>query len=111
MDRLEKYRNAIETVINEYANIEPAYGDISMEAVTDREHDHYEVMMMGWDNHERVHSSIIHIDILNNKIWIQHDATDTGVAYELVELGVPKEDIVLAFHPPYKRPYTEFAVN
>jgi hypothetical protein len=29
----------------------------------------------------------------------------------LLARGVPKEDIVLAFHPPYKRPYTGFAVN
>ena len=111
MARLEEYRSAIEAVIKDYASIKPAFGEIDMEAVTDRNHDHYEVMMIGWDNHERVHSSIIHIDIINNKVWIQHDATDTGIANELVERGVPKEDIVLAFHPPYKRPYTGFGVN
>jgi hypothetical protein len=44
-------------------------------------------------------------------VWIQHDATDVGIANELLARGVPKEDIVLAFHPPYKRPYTGFAVN
>ena len=111
MARIEIYREAIEAVIRDYASVKPAFGDIDMEAVTDRTHDHYEVMMMGWDNHERVHTSLIHIDIINNKVWIQHDATDVGVADELVERGIPKEDIVLAFHPPYKRPYTGFAVN
>jgi hypothetical protein len=34
----------------------------------------------------------------------------SGVANELVDLGVPKEDIVLAYQPPYKRAYTTFAV-
>ncbi|MEZ4734234.1 MAG: XisI protein [Caldilineaceae bacterium] len=110
MARLEQYRDAIEAAIREYDGIKLAYGDIDLEAVADRVHDHYEVMM-GWDNHERVHASIIHIDIINNKVWIQHDATDVGIANELVARGVPKEDIVLAFHPPYKRPYTGFAVN
>jgi hypothetical protein len=33
------------------------------------------------------------------------------MANELVELGVPKEDIILAFHAPYKRPYTGFGVG
>jgi hypothetical protein len=33
------------------------------------------------------------------------------MANELVALGVPKEDIVLAFHAPYKRQYTGFAVG
>ena len=47
----------------------------------------------------------------NGKIWIQHDGTEIGVANELVEWGVPKEDIVLAYHAPYKRQYTGFAVE
>ena len=82
MARIETYREAIEAVIRDYASVKPAFGDIDMEAVTDRTHDHYEVMMMGWDNHERVHTSLIHIDIINNKVWIQHDATDVGIADE-----------------------------
>jgi hypothetical protein len=34
---------------------------------------------------------------------------DVGIANELVDMGVPKEDIVLAYHAPYKRKYTGFA--
>ncbi|MGB3403955.1 MAG: element excision factor XisI family protein [Microcoleaceae cyanobacterium] len=29
---------------------------------------------------------------------------------ELVLMGVPKEDIILGLHPPYKRPYTGYGV-
>lgn len=43
---------------------------------------------------------VLHLDIKNSKIWIQHDGTEIGIANELVKLGVPKEDIVLAFHEP-----------
>jgi hypothetical protein len=50
------------------------------------------------------------MDLKGDKIWIQRDGTECGVANELVELGVPKEHIVLAYQPPYKRPYTAFAV-
>jgi len=25
-------------------------------------------------------------------------------------MGVPKEDIILGLHPPYKRPYTDYGV-
>jgi hypothetical protein len=35
--------------------------------------------------------------------------TEVGIANELIEAGVPKEDIVLAFHHPEERKYTEFA--
>ena len=43
----------------------------------------------------------MHFDIKDGKIWVQHDGTEIGVANELVELGVAKEDIVLAYHPPF----------
>ncbi|MFM6003160.1 MAG: element excision factor XisI family protein, partial [Sphaerospermopsis kisseleviana] len=33
-----------------------------------------------------------------------------GIATDLVRVGVPKEDIVLAFHEPKMREYTNFAV-
>ena len=112
MDRVNEYRRYAEDLINYYASIKPANGDFDMQAVTDHEHDHYQVMVVGWDrNNKRVHDCMIHIDIKNNKIWIQENATDVDIANKLVEWGVPKADIVLAFHPPYKRPYTGFAIN
>ncbi|NEO03045.1 MAG: XisI protein, partial [Moorea sp. SIO3I7] len=37
--------------------------------------------------------------------------TEIGFANELVKLGVPKTDIVLAFQEPAVRQYTDFAVN
>jgi len=67
-------------------------------------------MTVGWLNDRRVHSSLVHIDIINDKIWIQRDGTEHGIAKELVAAGIPKDRIVLAFHPPEIRPHTEYAV-
>lgn len=53
---------------------------------------------------------ILHLRLHNGKVWIEHDGTAEGVAYALIEAGIPKEDIALAFHPPEKRPFTGFAV-
>ena len=39
----------------------------------------------------RVFSCLIHIDIKDDKIWIQHDGTEGCVANQLVELGVPAQ--------------------
>jgi hypothetical protein len=52
----------------------------------------------------------LHLDIKNEKIWIQHDGTEGGIADELIEHGAPKQDIVLAFHSPFKRQFTGFAI-
>ena len=56
-----------------------------------------------------VYGTIIHVDIRDGKIWTQRDFTEEGVASELVDLGVPKTDIVLDFKPPYMRQFTGFA--
>lgn len=72
--------------------------------------DRYELMHVGWDNQRRVHGSVIHIDIIDGKIWIQHDGTNISIAEELVDLGVPAKDIILGFHPANVRQYTDFGV-
>ena len=38
------------------------------------------------------------------------DGTEEGIALELVELGIPREDIVLGFYRPERREITEFAI-
>lgn len=111
MAKLDKYRTYIENLIHDYSRYKPKYGDIELQIIFDREHDHYQLVSVGWDNGERINGAILHLDIKNNKIWIQHDGTESGVADELVAMGVPKEDIVLAFHPLYVRQHTDYAVQ
>jgi hypothetical protein len=110
MDTLTRYRDIVRNIIQEYANYKPSHGEIETEAIIDPEHDHYEVMVVGWDGVRRVHGSVIHLDIIDGKIWIQHDGTNWPVADELLKAGVPKEDIVLGFHPADVRQHTGFAV-
>ncbi len=69
-----------------------------------------EVMHVGWDGPRRIHGSVVHIDIINGKIWIQYDGTSRPVAEALLEAGVPHEDIILGFHPAELRQYTDFGV-
>jgi hypothetical protein len=108
---LEKYRNCVEHVIKEYSQYKPAYGDIEVQVIFDREHDHYQLNNVGWNKDLRIFGCVLHIDIKDNKIWIQYDGTEDGIADDLVALGVPKEDIVLGFHAAYKRQYTGFGVG
>jgi hypothetical protein len=69
-------------------------------------------MNVGWQQGiHRVYGTVIHIDIKDGKLWIQWDGTDDAVAEELVERGIPKSDIVIGFHMPYKRQFTEFATG
>jgi hypothetical protein len=57
----------------------------------------------------RIHGTLVHIDIHDGKVWIEHDGTNLEIVQDLLDAGVPKEHIVLGFHPPAHRKYTEFA--
>ncbi|MEZ4525307.1 MAG: XisI protein [Desulfobacterales bacterium] len=111
MDKLEKYRSYITEIIKKYGSCKPSFGEVEVQTVSDRENDHYQILNIGWHNNKRVYGCSLHIDIKNGKIWIQHNGTEHRIARELTEYGVPKEDIVLAFHEPYRRQFTDYSVN
>ena len=113
MDKLTNYADIIKQVITEYATTRKLVNgpNTEFQLIFDAEHHHYQLYRVGWEGLERVHYCVFHIDIINDKIWVQEDATDYDIVGVLEEEhGVPKEDIVLAFHAPYKRPYTGYAV-
>ncbi|MEW5988607.1 MAG: XisI protein [Chloroflexota bacterium] len=111
MAKIDTYRAYVQQVLEQYAGHGTADERVEAQTIFDTVHDHYQLVYVGWRDLHRVYGCVTHIDIKNDKIWIQHDGTEVGLANEFVELGVPKEDIVLAFHAPYKRPYTGFGVN
>lgn len=111
MDKLAHYRQIIQAMIAEYANYESQNPDIEQEMICDAERDRYLLLDLGWENNHRVYNCFIHMEIRNEKIWIQRNTTDVDFAEELVEKGVPKTDIILGFHSPFKRQFTEYAVN
>ncbi len=112
MDKLANYRDLVKQFVREHAD-QPQDRDngIECEAVIDEALDHYELMNVGWKDERRIHGCLLHVDIRNGKIWIQHDGIERCLADWLVEAGVPKSDIVLGFHSPFKRKFTEFAVG
>ncbi|MCF2150697.1 XisI protein [Desmonostoc muscorum LEGE 12446] len=110
MDQLESYRNVICNILKVYLNISYANAQIRNRAAFDSENDQYLIISEGWDDKQHLHSCLIHIEIIHGKVWIQCDNTENGIANELVEAGIPKEDIVLGFHEPNVRKYTGFAV-
>lgn len=109
MAKVDLYRKYVQDVILRHAHHPLAYGDVETQTIFDRDHDHYQLVHAGWHQKARRYGCLIHIDIKDDKVWIQYDGTEVGVANELVELGIPKDDIVLAYIAPYARQYTEFA--
>ncbi len=76
----------------------------------DETRDHYLIYNIGWPNGRRAHYVTLFARIHNGKIWIEEDGTEEGLVNLLVEAGVPKEDIVLAYNPPELRTMTDYAI-
>ncbi|HZO86767.1 MAG TPA: XisI protein [Chthonomonadaceae bacterium] len=110
MDRIGRYRELIKQALCEIAAEIPKEESIRTELVFDEEHEHYELLEVGWDGPRRIHGCLAHCDVIGDKIWVQPDGTAFGIADFLLANGVPQEDIVLGFHPPELRARTPFAV-
>ncbi len=110
MDRLKRYRQIVQEVLREYHQINEKSGSTIESALAfDEVQDQYLLLLMGWRKDERIKSVMIHIRLKDDKISIEEDWTEDGVATDLLQKGIPREEIVLAFHPPHVRQYTEFA--
>ncbi|MEK7833192.1 MAG: XisI protein [Acidobacteriota bacterium] len=107
MDKLERYRGIIEQALSKHVY---NFSDVTDKVLFDRQHDNYLILRQGWKGSNRVQSIVVHLEILNGKIWVQEDWLEHGIATDLEEAGIPKSDIVLGFHPAYVRPHTEYAV-
>jgi XisI protein len=111
MDKVEQYREYIQRLLTEYSNYKSLNEDVEAQTVFDKEHDHYQLVHVGWRNKRRIYGCVLHLDIKDGKIWVQHDGTEIGIVSDLEALGVSKKDIVLGFHAPYKRKFTEYALG
>ncbi|HZL36989.1 MAG TPA: XisI protein [Tepidisphaeraceae bacterium] len=107
---MEQDRQTIEAILTSHTLIPYAHGEIKIEAVFDRANDRYLLVNVGWDKKGRVHGALVHVDLIDGKFWIQRDGTEGGIASELVQTGIPRQRIVLAFRRPEVRRLTEYAV-
>lgn len=110
LEKIQKYRIIIKQILSQYATYKPSHGEIEIQALFDTEHDHYQVLGVGWNKKERVYGCSMHLDIKNDKIWIQLNNTELDIGQALVEMGVPKEDIVIGFQPVYIRQVSGYAI-
>ena len=113
MEKVEKHKAIVTQIIEDIAAMIPNSEPVETQTIIDNMHGHYLLSAVGWVNNRREFNSFVHIDVKpNGKIWIQHDGTDLKIALMLVEHGVAKSDIVLAFHSPFRREMIpEFAIE
>jgi hypothetical protein len=112
MDKTAQYRELIKTLLTKYAELLSRHPEPGVETflIFDEEREHYLWLQAGWAKHRRVYGITLHMRLDKEKIWIEQDWTEDGIATELLAAGVPQDDIVLAFYQPAVRSMTEFAI-
>lgn len=108
---LDQHCQALYQILQNYCEIlnRQQDGSTSKVIVSDG-HTRYLLITEGWSGKKRIHALIFDAEIRNDKIWLHHDGLDHGITNELIAAGVPKEHIVLAFHPPHVREHTGYAI-
>jgi len=111
MAKLDEYRQKIQDLPTELASYGSANGEVESQLIFDAVRDHYQLVHVGWRNHRRIYGCVVHLDIKDGKIWVQHNGTEFDISLRLAEMGIPKQSIVNGFHSSYMRQFTDFAVG
>jgi hypothetical protein len=109
MDKLETYQSLLDKTLKDYAKLTEK--GINSMVIVSKDHHHFLLINEGWEDNKHIHACLFHGEIKEDKIWIYYDGFEESVTEQLIKLGIKKENIVLAFHPPYIRQQTEFAVS
>lgn len=105
--KLDKYRRILQHVVENHADASRREDQVEIVPICDNVHDNYLIMRIGWDRVGRAHHILFHFRLKEGKVWIEWDGIEYGIAHDLLEAGIPKEDIVMAFYGREPRPLTE----
>ena len=114
MDINKKLQTAITAVMDDYieAHIHSkSLAGLKYEKVIDNQNLHFQLILLGFNERQRIFNLIFHMDIIDDKIWIQDDNLEYSVAERLTEKGISKKEIVLGYFTASHRQFTEYAVS
>lgn len=99
MDRIETYRQILQNIVRRHAKFQPANGEIKTHAVIDNENGDYLVIDSGWNEKgRRIYDVVLHFRLQDTTVHIERNNTDAEIIQELLEAGISKDDIILAFN-------------
>ncbi len=110
MDKIKKYEKLIVDYFEAFAERRNKNPDpVKIQVIADTQRKHYQLVMIGWEEYRYTHLCLFHLDIIDGKVWVQENRTEVLIGEELVELGIPKHDIVPGLLHPEERVDTEYA--
>ncbi|MEL6717693.1 MAG: element excision factor XisI family protein, partial [Bacteroidota bacterium] len=101
MDKITNLQKAIIAVLDKYhEQFDQEEEDLNAYIIRDEENHHYQFLWFGWKAKRHLFNVAFHAHIQNEKIYMLQDRTEVGIADLLVEEGINKKDIVLAYFSP-----------
>ena len=113
--KIEKYQKVLSDYINNLSNEanKTLSNNIKYQAIVDTQNNHFQLIIIGWENDDFTYAVLIHLDINaeTGNIWIQQNNTEIEIDAELKKLAsIPKKHFVLSFRPDYVREHSEYAI-
>jgi hypothetical protein len=112
MNKVEKenlYRNILQKVVEMHAQMPSEFEQPESIPICDTVHDNYLLMDVGWDATGRAYDVVFHLRLKDGKVLIETDGIEYGIAQDLIEAGIAKEDIIIAFADPQPKTLLELA--
>ncbi len=102
LNKLDRYRQILKQVVEHHAALKPGDRQLDSIAICDPSNDNYLMMDVGYDHVGRADDVIIHLRLrADGKVLIEYDGIEYGIARDLLEAGVAREDI---FFNMYREP-------
>lgn len=96
---MTNYRQILKEVISQYSRFVPSHGNIRLDTLFDETQDRYALIQVGWNRERRVRGNLIYITLQDEKVLIEYDGIETGITQDLINQGIPEEDIVFIYLP------------
>jgi XisI protein len=109
MDFLKTLREAIRRVFASWEELARQGTGFHVVTFLNPDEDRYLLQQVRTDGERYESHTLAHLEIRDGKIWILTDNTEQGIATELLEAGISKDQIVLGFYPLKVRQRGEFA--
>lgn len=116
MDKLKQYTKILKEIFENYKKNNPSISnpnlgqEVNSFFVIDEANGIFTWFHFGWTKQGRVDAINVFVHLRNGKIHIEEDWTEEGIGTILLSKGVSPKDIIVEFHPPEMRQYTEFAI-
>ncbi len=105
--KLNQYRQLLQEVIEMHAAMPGVPETTESVPICDPVHDNFLLMDIGGEGRKRKGYIVVHLRLKDGKVRVEQDGIEYGIGQDLIEAGIPEEDIVYTFYKDEVLPTAE----